>query len=558
MKSSFRESEFKHIMRSTVQALTWEFLWLGRWFLIFFGLIAFLPMLVYASLMPLGVTNNDPAKLLLEVSLLPFIIFVMGLGVVVAQRPIARLYSRPLSNLSIASWQVGSCAAILALQTAIVTWSYNSLFAVGWPVVGPVVFAVVMSAVAQPFFCLASRSISQASISGLPLLLMAAWLMSHWGLFQKRSPRKWSELHAMEIVLLIGVFVLFWVLTTRSVSIDRCGESSKRTRLWLWLVQVRDRLFTLPSNDRRFRSMNHAQFWYEWKLKGLTLPFATACLAAYATICITVQHWGSAQNIVVELHQGMFVAAALIALLGGVCGLWFGCSVDFLTNASGRRRELDRKSDVDAISSFLAVRPLTDTAIARTILMVCAASLVLTVSLWLTAYGLIQCAAWVQQISEADLWNNEKNSWQGLVGLLCTAWITTSNAATITLTGRTKQLAFWFVGLFTAYIIAMIALEWQFGNYAVDILFKFVFSIVSVTLVVFAIWAFVVAVHQRLILKRDAILASMICLAAAGLCFAFLPFELNAGRAMLVVDCTILGVLAWATAPLAVAWNRHR
>ena len=88
--------------------------------------------------------------------------------------------------------------------------------------------------------------------------------------------RYWTEVHASEILTLVVTIVFSYCVTTVGVSRARCGERIPSLGIWNWLTRQLEMLAISRKEPSRFRTAIEAQFWYEWRLKGLVLPCLTS------------------------------------------------------------------------------------------------------------------------------------------------------------------------------------------------------------------------------------------------------------------------------------------
>lgn len=177
-------------------------------------------MAIYAIIIPIGPTSGlhagDPVMMLLEVSLMPFVIFLLIAGSTDEFANIGQLYSKPLSNLSITAWRTIGGSILLALQSILIIGLTNSVFDVGWPLAGTVLFTMAMWFVMQPFLCLAGKSFSGFLITSAPIVLMLGWLGTRYKPIGGGN-RDWNQISLSETVQLLAVIGVFAWCSLRSV-----------------------------------------------------------------------------------------------------------------------------------------------------------------------------------------------------------------------------------------------------------------------------------------------------------------------------------------------------
>ncbi|MEK0425270.1 MAG: hypothetical protein RJB11_1361, partial [Planctomycetota bacterium] len=140
-------------MQSITRALTWEYVARNRWFLLF-PILANIPACMV--LLPLrGIGSVSPSRELIaiHVVLLLSVVLIVGFGVLATQgRDLKRLYLMPISTIRLASFYYWSGALLVGLQVGLLLWAWRNLFAIDWPMTGPVLFAVVCWCAFQPVF----------------------------------------------------------------------------------------------------------------------------------------------------------------------------------------------------------------------------------------------------------------------------------------------------------------------------------------------------------------------------------------------------------------------
>ena len=170
-------------MRSMPQALLWETISRGRWTLPgVFLLAVMLPLLVYGALSGLTIDPKAQEFVALQFAFVPIVMFQLAIGVAMAQGPLSRLYTFPISANSIVAWHMFSGALILALETAASSWLFSTLFHVNWPILGPALFAVAAWSALQVLMSASSQqSLPAFCFAGAPAVLLCLWLQTRYG-----------------------------------------------------------------------------------------------------------------------------------------------------------------------------------------------------------------------------------------------------------------------------------------------------------------------------------------------------------------------------------------
>lgn len=537
-------------MRSVLQALIWDSLRYSGWAHLLLLASCLLPMVIYALIIPIGPASGlqagDPVMMLLEVSLMPFVIFLLIMGGAVSFANMGQLHSKPLSNLSITAWRTIGGSLLLALQSILIIGLTNKVFDVGWPMAGTALFTVAMWFVMQPFLCLGGKSFSGFFITSAPIVLMLGWLGTRYKPIGGGN-RDWNEISLSETVQLLAVIGVFAWCSLRSVALARRGDGLP---LPSWLGNVWQTIISWPAerdrNLKPFRSVSRALFWYEWRWKGWALAMAYAVMLAIV-VPIEMVRAPLLENyigVVFGLYAGMILPATILGVLSG-----FQLESMQISLTPGKNNWTQR-NEVDELGSFQATRPVSNASIARSKLLVCLSSVILTAALGL----LIASPALVTAVNRGTLGSivtQQKIFIMPIAALLM--WISTSNIIALMSTGRTKLLGSGVIALLAAFVGVLSLLEWLASTQVKELVLQSLLVLFTLALVSLAVWTYVRSYRARYIAKTEVVIAMAIVLA----------FSIAACFQMTVDVCTLVGagvlcVLPWAATPLAIGWNRHR
>ncbi len=541
-------------MRSTVQALVWEFLFRGASIQALMITVACSMMLVYASLQGFGVGPGDQVYLILQYSLMPTVMGIILLSVTAAQRSMSRLYLKPLSNLSIAMWHIVAGWIAVAVELAAVMGLFNWQYRAGWPIWESVCFACVGWVVAQPLLCMGSRTFLSFFLTALPCLGMLVWFISHFGkLSPKTVAHPFAPIQPLEGVALIVVAIVFAGLTVWSVRWDRIGASSEAMRWWdhAWAWFDRGPWSGLWE-ARRFRNPSQAQFWYEWNRKGWMLPLS-ATLFLLLLIVVNFfsanqSDWASRLSAIEAAWFGVF---ASLVILGTCSGLLHGLNLDTILATNDRSRA--RSSD--AMGSFLATRPLDNRELATVALKVNATGYGFTLLILGLSYVIYQGLMGALGV---PLVAGKSFLWQSAVALVAVVWALQSNAMTITLSGHTARwmtiFGWWLIGV----CVALGVTRWVGGASAAQQLLDFVYGLMLFVITCFAAVAFAVACQRSYVKPVFALALWIVAIVLAITWCNVIPQRLMLRDYSMALLVSMLCVLPFATTPWAVAANRHR
>lgn len=537
-------------MRSVLQALIWDSVRYSGWAHLLLLASCLLPMAIYALIIPIGpasgLQTGDPVMMLLEVSLMPFVIFLLMMGGAVSFANMGQLNGKPLSNLSITAWRTIGGSLLLALQSILIIGLTNKVFDVGWPLAGAALFTVALWFVMQPFLCLGGKSFSGFFITSAPIVLMLGWLGTRYKPIGGGN-RDWNEISLSETVQLLAVIGVFAWCSLRSVALARRGDGLP---LPSWLGDVWQSIISWPAerdrNLKPFRSVSRALFWYEWRWKGWALAMAYAVMLA-VVVPIEMVRAPSLESyigVVFGLFAGMILPATILGVLSG-----FQLESMQISLTPGRNNWTQR-NEVDELGSFQATRPVSNASIARSKLLVCLSSVILTAALGL----LIASPALVTAANCGTLGSivtQQKIFIMPIAALLM--WISTSNIIALMSTGRTKLLGSGVIALLAAFIGVLSLLEWLASAQVKELVLRSLLVLFTLALVGLAVWAYVRSYRARYTAKTEVVIAMAIVLAfSIAACFQ------TTVDVSTLVGAGVLCVLPWATTPLAIGWNRHR
>lgn len=551
-------------MRSMPQALLWETFSNGRWSLPGMFLLAIiLPLLVYGSLSGFPMDVRAREFVLLQATFLLIVIFQLAVGVYMAQGPLSRLYTLPISVNSIVAWHMFSGALILAAMTVASACLFNTLFRVEWPIWGPALFSAAAWSALQVLVCISShQSLPGICVAGTPSILLAWWLLSRYGachVYDWSPPKHfWNELTTTEAATLVGAFGICYVMTTYGVRFARCGERIPSFGIWKWLSACWDAYETSRTTPPPFRSATAAHFWYE-RQKGIALPLVELFVLVLAVVGVLAE-WYLRNSGLNSSYEVVLSLGGFISLLAVPFGIYIGLEID--TKCVGQREtqlgdSLDQLQLDTVMGSFLGSRPITDWDFAKVTLRTAAQSVFFTWLLWFVVF--IGCLLILWLTSQFPNSLMPRNfGWLYMPLTILGPWIAMANLGTAGHSGRGARILFYLVFFFVGYFVLMGIIQHFTSITFVEMLHVVCISIATILLIIAGIWAFATACRQKQLTKRALLVASL----AIGLLtiggIMLLPAGSHYLAYLMVIAFAVLVVLPFATMPLAIAWNRHR
>ena len=549
-------------MRSIPQALMWEMFSRGRWHILgFFVLGNLLPLLVYGALSPFEMDPNDSALLIMHLCFLPIVLFQFAVGIVAAQGSLSRLYTTPISTASLVAWHMFPGGVLLAIEVAVAAWTYNILFQAGWPIWGPALFAAAAWSSSQLMVSVSQRTMSSFCLAGTPCVLIFAWLRSRYGGWFSNATHYWSEVTPVETATLLGFVGLAYIVTVMAVTRDRCGEPMPSLGGWKWLMRTWDAMTADSETELRpFRSPAHAQFWYEWRLKGLALPSGVviAMIVTGGVWLIRIAAGHAGDDILMQLHVGLLAGGGCLPLMAGVIGMMVGvASIDNTArHHHATIRDLAGGNSFEEMGHFLSTRPLTNQDFAKSALKIAIRSLLISWGLWATAFaGSLLLAVLTNQIPVPLF--GPFGAWYLPLTLLG-SWVAFTNLATIVLSGRGVKIIFVGVTALISYGAGMIVTKEVFSSEAQNKVFETLMWIGSIAIIGITLLAFRRAHRFSCLSLKSQCQAGFVGLGIVILAIALRPADLPVLAYPMILAFSSLVIMPLATTPLAIAWNRHR
>ncbi|MEI8210627.1 MAG: hypothetical protein WCI02_00620 [Planctomycetota bacterium] len=546
-------------MRSIPQALLWETLSRGRWSLPGLFLLGNgLPLLVYGSLYGSGIKAADPIYVILQFSLLPLVILQFAMGISIAQGPMSRLYTWPVSSNTIVAWHTLSGAAILALETALAACLYNWLFDAQWPILGPMLFAAVAWSAFQLLqFIPTQNSVSVIFLWSCPLFLSLLWLMSRYGSWISPPTHYWREVTFVDGAFLSIAAATCYALTKTGVQYSRSNEPFPRLGISTWLIARWESLTLGTWGQSRFRSAVDAQLWYEFILKGWALPFLTAVVMFFPLITILVRFFLPPRNWdgVVELVLAFGAVQSALALIFGIL-----FSLEYSTNRSDKRDEgfedLLGTFYSESMGSFLAVRPIENRMFSNIILWTIAKSTALSSVIWLAGLIAVLLVMWLKNQTPVTLTVPGFGAWLLPLAILG-PWICMANAASFAFIAAHRGLIFLVVGIATVSLLLLIAIA-QLPREVFLQISVVGLSIVSVLVVMLTSWVFYRSGRANQLTSATQVLSVSLAIGILVAAFLLRPTDPPLVAFPLTLAIAALAILPFAALPLAIGASRHR
>ena len=472
----------------------------------------------------------------------------------------AHLYLKPTQTWVLVAWQI-----LLPMVTIVLLYLVSVVYAhillnVSWPLCGPMLLLATALACTQAIiWSMVGFQILRLGTCLLVLAALNAWQFTRYGPIKgypdvSSIQHMWLQTNPSEILTLVLCLTAACILAVMGVARDRRGDCVG----WLVLKQWYSNDFSLlPSGRGTFRSPAAAQFWYEWREKAWAIPVTSGICVAIVTL-LYVFGIINAEN-TMDVPYGMLLLFSMSPVFIG-----------FLMGQCSRESK---------IGIFKAIRPVTNSELSTMILKTGAISVLSAFAILL--FGLLFNSGLLFMFGEGKVvareWHNFFEAVQKLgygncflmvgIGIICGLGLM-GLGASLTFMGRPRLL--WGF-LLTIYIVFPIfSLLYQFNIMPLGVVSTFLRSapwVLGIAFPLGTIAAFAAAHRRGLVSVRTLWFASGLWLtlcAIVGFYFLYTDFawlsKITAKPSFIILGVGMLTLPSapLATAPLALAWNRHR
>jgi hypothetical protein len=531
-------------MRSIPVALTWELLERGKWHLLGALLTGLaLPAVLLAVMLhdgPIDLSGHSMitihvTMLLINATLFGGVLFsVMG-------NP-ARLRAYPAPNYVLVAWQLLPAMVALGLECLLVTTALNALFKVNWPLWGPALFLPVALAACAATFWLTEKSPWHFLVLGIPVLTGGGiWFVSRYGMtLVGPAARMWREVTAAEGVSMLVMAGVSYYAAIVGVARSRCGEFLSTPEFFRWLARLLD---PAPEVGLPFRTPAQAQFWFEWRRKGWSMPAIIISALSFGFV-----GWLLFNRNPQDLFSGTTTVGALLPVGGLIAGLVFG-------NANTTDGKLE-------MGHFLATRSMASPEMSRMMLKAAGISVFAAWVIWALAWLALYAILLLANVAPGLQLPGELSWWYFPMTLLGT-WLALTFVATIGQTGRPILYGILFCGVPALTLGVTLISHYALTPAARTTFAAWITTLVGAVFALGTVWAFVAARRHSLIGSSTAWAASGVWGVLCVLLVLFWSQHRHEHMASLPAVVHAIGLLAlvvfpYAAAPLALAWNRHR
>ncbi len=451
------------------------------------------------------------------------------------------LYVKPVSSRFLVAIYLGLSILSVVLIHLITVLLYRFVGILDWPVIIPLtclitiilcVHTIFWSLSDTPFICVSATII----MCGFMSIFSAEYI------FEKQISLQYFLRNIMPYMVIIDIFAL--VISFHAVKHARCGEMLRSARLWERLY-LRLKIL-LPGKNWQLRTPQKAYFWLLYRTSGLAMPFCNLLFVLIALIVFVL---------IPEPEKNQEVLGCMVA---------FAFANLFLLPFIGALMAHQEDKSF-GVSYYIATRPISDRSILVTIFKAFMADYIIGWTIYFI--GLAIVVILLSATGHLDFSSNTLNELKDVKSIFSFPkillyplgiWAAVGLTSSIFIAGRK-----WPIFLFCAVLFmtpATIMLTNIFvGRTLLNIILPsltWLFAFVSIggTLL-----AFIHTVRRHLISSsfvRFLISGYIVC-CIIGLLLNF-SFVNSSANAALLCGMLALPFAPFATAPLAMYWNRHR
>ncbi len=455
------------------------------------------------------------------------------------------LYVLPLSSRRIVNTQLACGVFAVAGLYLVTVLFYRVVFDAVLPFFGPLLVMGPMVVVAAGCAALLVDFRWWRPFVVMGLFVVAAWYMQY-RVTQTEvvSSINWLTPTFPEVTCLLVIASIGYWLTLRGVTLDRCGElcpwpdfdvlwhrfSAKLSSVW------RPSMAASP-----YRSAASAQVWFEFWQKGLIVPALAIVFGGISLIAgyHRPHDWlnGFLNGAITFLPTAMFVTGLIVGML----------------NLGGKDMML---------SQYRSTRPLTDAQLAFSVIKACLMSGVVTVGIMATCAVVVYVWSWLSPVSSRGMPHSGislNDQLTILTMILIASWIVMGLAASVMMSSRTWVIALpWlvlFAGCLSQPVLRYLIPEPDILNR----LFRILLLVVLLLSVIGTIIAYTSVIRRRMVSRKTTAIVGMLAITVVAAVIANPgPKEMRIEQWAYLIGGAFLAAAPFATAPLAVAWNRHR
>lgn len=472
-----------------------------------------------------------------------------------------RMYVLPLPTWQLAALRMLQAGITVGLLCLVTMEANKLLFGLTWPSWGPVLAMAVMAMWLQAaYWTLLDFRLWKLAAVAAVFTAIVWWVASRLhpnGFYEPAET--WTGPTQTESLTLAAAALLAGVTSAIAIGRHRRGDFETPAA---WALRRFGALELRLAEPRTFASPEAAMLWLEWTRRGVVMPALYGALMIVSILVGAVRVWLDWSRPIDVLEFQLALALLVQPQLAGVIGL-----------AIGHRNQSSSRVEID---SYSATRPVSVAAMSNAVLRSSAravllgylvmAVLIVPMGLWVLLQDGPQGLKSLQEMIP-DAMLHSLGAWCVVLVLgasLLATWASVGLAASLVFVGQSRFLAgvlFASLGTLVVWVIAInhiVAPELRPGAGSLSA------GLLGLACLGSTIWAFWRAIRDRHLRPQTAWLAGIGWLSLCVLLvIVWQVVPANPPSHSWLALPLLPGLLALpfaplATAPLALAWNRHR
>lgn len=463
------------------------------------------------------------------------------------------VYPLPISTPHLVAWHLILGMLSIVVMNVGVLLAYDWLFETGWPIFQPTLLMLAGMVLAQGLgWSLYDFSFRRLGVCILTFAAFCWWGVDlHFPNGYDADPDFMKVFGPLQWIVLAAVTAGGWFLCVRMLGQHRRGETLLSKTSDNPAIKIDELLFDLFSPAQPlFANGLAALRWNEWRrgrLFAVAAGLGVSIIPVFAGIaaCFTSTNY--------RLVEGCLAITCYLAVVSGlVSGQVITMSIWSNPTTGG-------------MSTFFGTAPVSDRDLGRVLLrnLFCSNQLmwatIAVLGLAIPTFVVLTSDAKTQAEILHGLWLYDRFGAAAILVAVAlsalSAWGVSGTLGSLCMTGNNRMMAAVIFALVTSAVLGTFVIRFLVPVGVRETVALTVCMLVSLAAVGSSIWLFRRAVLRELISTETALIAVGIWLAEVAFLFAVLPFS----PTWKVMFCGVasLTVMPLASAPLAVAWNRH-
>ncbi len=458
------------------------------------------------------------------------------------QLKLVSYYTLPIPTWKLIGWKLLYTVVATVLSYLALAITLNITFEAEWPLLGQALFVAVCVMWGQALTWSLHRSQLVAVIARMTaVMLLGGWVISRYitGPLPNLKVTSWDTVTMGECISLVAMAIAAYLYCLVGVSRDRYGSVPDFRSMGEAIEHFFSRRY---AREQEFQSRQQALIWYQWRQKSFMIP---------ATIVIVIVLLGWVPMI--DMESAIIICAAM-----SVLGVVYCAGVAMIVGNSH-----------DALKAriFYMSRPTTDTEMAHSVLRTTSWSIIIVWLIWYLGLAMV-ASRYILAGRAAELWQQIEETvlggsaiswiWFYVFGLMLVSWCVAGLGVSLCLSRLSLQNSATYAALGGCLMwcvanFVLIPQEWR------KLFLDATLGSLGMGFIIGTMIANGAALKHRLIRWQSTIGGAVACLVLFFVVYMlYSEMDHTAGMLIFAIGVCCLPAAPFATAPLAISWNRHR